>query len=86
MEATTLEGTWEEILQHAPQLAGQRVKLTILSQSAPTEPTATPPLPSPQPAATLEQTLSAISRDRQALPHPTQWLDSTALIREDRDR
>jgi hypothetical protein len=31
MEQQTLEGTWEEILQYAPQLAGQRVKLTVLS-------------------------------------------------------
>jgi hypothetical protein len=36
METTTLEGTWEEILLHAPQLAGQRVKLTILSPQPPT--------------------------------------------------
>jgi hypothetical protein len=27
------EGTWEEILQYAPQLAGQRVKVTILPPS-----------------------------------------------------
>jgi hypothetical protein len=41
MEAITLEGTWEEILQHAPQLAGQRVKVTILSPpSHPKEATA----------------------------------------------
>jgi hypothetical protein len=27
---TRLEGTWEEILQHSAELAGQRVRLTIL--------------------------------------------------------
>ena len=30
MEQQTLEGTWEEILQHSAELAGQRVRLTIL--------------------------------------------------------
>lgn len=30
MEPQTLEGTWEEILQHSAELAGQRVRLTIL--------------------------------------------------------
>lgn len=30
MEKQTIEGTWEEILQHSAELAGQRVKLTIL--------------------------------------------------------
>ena len=35
MEQNTLEGTWEEILQHSAKLAGQRVRLTILpNQSA----------------------------------------------------
>lgn len=31
MEQRTLEGTWEEILLYAPELAGRRVKLTVLS-------------------------------------------------------
>ncbi len=30
MEQQTLEGTWEDILQHSAELAGQRVRLTIL--------------------------------------------------------
>lgn len=25
-----LEGTWEEILEHAPELAGRRVRVTVL--------------------------------------------------------
>lgn len=29
-----LEGTWEEIAQHAKELAGRRVRLTILSETA----------------------------------------------------
>jgi hypothetical protein len=31
MEQRTFEGTWEEILLHASELIGQRVKLTVLS-------------------------------------------------------
>ncbi len=34
MEQKTIEGTWEEILQHSAELAGQRVRLTILSHQA----------------------------------------------------
>jgi hypothetical protein len=28
-----LEGTWEEVAAHAPELAGQRVRLTVLKPS-----------------------------------------------------
>lgn len=42
-----LEGTWEEILRHAPELAGLRVRLTVLSPNA----------PKPQQRVTLDQTL-----------------------------
>ncbi len=31
MKPQILEGTWEEILLHAPKLAGQRVRLTVLT-------------------------------------------------------
>ena len=31
MEQQTIEATWEEILQHSAELAGQRVRLTILA-------------------------------------------------------
>ena len=30
MEQQTLEGTWEEILEHSAELTGQRVKVTVL--------------------------------------------------------
>lgn len=39
MEQQTLEGTWEEILQHSAELAGQRVRLTILPHQASKSPT-----------------------------------------------
>lgn len=31
MEQRSFEGTWEEILLHAPELIGRRVRLTVLS-------------------------------------------------------
>jgi hypothetical protein len=31
MEQRSFEGTWEEILRHAPEFVGQRVRLTLLS-------------------------------------------------------
>jgi hypothetical protein len=31
MKQRIFEGTWEEILLHAPELVGQRVRLTVLS-------------------------------------------------------
>jgi hypothetical protein len=39
-----LEGTWEEILAHADELAGQRVRVTVL----PPEPKAAAPNQSPE--------------------------------------
>jgi hypothetical protein len=32
------EGTWEEIAQHASELVGRRVRLTVLEESAQIEP------------------------------------------------
>ncbi len=32
---TVLEGTWEEILEHAPDLAGKRLLVTVLPGTAP---------------------------------------------------
>lgn len=37
MEQRSFEGTWEEILRYAPELAGQRVKLTVLSNESATQ-------------------------------------------------
>jgi hypothetical protein len=35
MKQQTIEGTWEEILEHNAELAGQRVRLTILPDKSP---------------------------------------------------
>ena len=34
MKQQTLEGTWEEILEHSAELTGQRVRLIILSDQS----------------------------------------------------
>ncbi|NJR63442.1 MAG: hypothetical protein HC769_34495 [Cyanobacteria bacterium CRU_2_1] len=47
MEQRSFEGTWEEILRHAPELIGRRVRLTVLSNET----------PKPQNGATLDQLL-----------------------------
>ena len=31
----TLEGTWEDVARHAPELMGRRVRLTILEEDQP---------------------------------------------------
>ena len=39
-EQVVIEGTWEEISAHADELAGRRVRLTILDAEAPAQVTA----------------------------------------------
>lgn len=34
MKQRSFEGTWEEILRYAPELVGQRVRLTVLSDES----------------------------------------------------
>lgn len=58
MEQRTLEGTWEEILLHAPELVGQRVKLTVLSPEEEQSPT----------QVTLDQALNGRVGQVQFLP------------------
>jgi hypothetical protein len=36
MGQTVIEGTWEEVAQHAAELAGKRVRVTVLDESAAT--------------------------------------------------
>jgi hypothetical protein len=38
MEQETLEGRWEDILLHASQLAGKRVRVTVIEGKGPTRP------------------------------------------------
>jgi hypothetical protein len=41
MEQPTFEGTWEEILLHSSELAGQRVRLTVLTNEVSSQTTNT---------------------------------------------
>ena len=47
MEQHFFEGTWEDVLRHGPELTGQRVRLTVLTNN----------LPESQKEITLEQVL-----------------------------
>ncbi len=38
METTVLEGTWEEIAQHAGEFAGRRLKVTIIEDEPQRQP------------------------------------------------
>ena len=35
MTTQTLEGTWEDVARHAPELMGRRVRFTILEEETP---------------------------------------------------
>ena len=58
MEQQTLEGTWEEISRYAPELAGLRVRLTVLSSR----------ISQPQQRMTLDQSLKGRIGRIQFLP------------------
>ena len=35
METLVLEGTWEEIAEHAPELSGRRLRVTVIEEKKP---------------------------------------------------
>jgi hypothetical protein len=37
MPTIVLEGTWDEIITHAAELAGKRIRLTVLDEATPAE-------------------------------------------------
>lgn len=37
MDRRTIEGTWEEVARHSPELSGRRVRVTVLDDSEPPE-------------------------------------------------
>lgn len=49
-----LEGTWEELEQHAPELQGRRLRVTVLADEI--------LAPMPAPAGSLEDELDAIAQ------------------------
>lgn len=48
-----LEGTWEEILTHSPELAGRRLRVTVLSEEPQPNSAETPQSPPPSTAQSL---------------------------------
>jgi hypothetical protein len=66
-----LEGTWEEILEHGPELVGKTVRLTVV------EPRST------SPSARLGAALEELARHKPSL-RMTSGSDSVRLIREGR--
>lgn len=54
------EGTWEEVVTHAPEFAGRRVRLTFLDDEKPSSPT---------PKRSIEQTLAELAAE---VP-PEEW-------------
>jgi hypothetical protein len=81
-----LEGTWEEILQHAPELAGHRLVVKILDLSS-ASPASVPNLdannpafdPSPGPGA---NGIEEFIRWANSLPPAGPWDDSRDTIYE----
>jgi hypothetical protein len=68
-----LEGTWEEIAQHADELAGKRVRLTIVEEAP----------PSVQPNEAMLEALRKIKERSKDMPF-TSGEDTQQLLREAR--
>lgn len=57
--ADSLEGTWEEIAEQAPQLSGKRVRLTILADES--NPAESPRIGAPATDGTLAEALAGLT-------------------------
>ena len=75
---TILEGTWEEVTLHAPELMGRRVRVTVLEDT---------PLPEGVSAPPNEGMLAALRfiEQHQANRKETSGADTPELIRKARD-
>lgn len=72
-----LEGTWEEITQHADELAGKRVRLTVLEETPVDLSTA------PRPNKAMLEALGKIAARNAGKPL-TSGVDTQRLLREAR--
>jgi hypothetical protein len=73
MAQEILEGTWEEVSQHAREFAGKRVRLTVLEEAEPAHPN--------------EAMLSALRKVRERtreMPYSGSTEESVRMLREGR--
>lgn len=69
-----LEGTWEEVAQHADELAGKRVLLTVLEEA---------PAPSPQPNEAMQEVMRRVAEMQAGMPY-TSGEDTQEILRRGR--
>jgi hypothetical protein len=73
MERGVIEGTWEEVSRHAGELAGKRVRVTVLEEAGTTPPN--------------EQMLTALNKVRaraMEMPYSGSTEESLKILREGR--
>lgn len=73
MSEQVLEGTWEEIAVHADELAGKKLRLTVIEEA-----------PAPQPNYAMLEVLRLIAERDKDRPF-TSGEDTQQLLREARD-
>lgn len=69
-----LEGTWEEVAQHAGELAGKHVRLTVFEKA---------PVPSPQPNEAMLDVMRQVAEIQTSMRY-TSGDDTQRLLREAR--
>jgi hypothetical protein len=69
MSQQVLEGTWEEVLQHADELSGKRVRLTVLDEPA-CQSGAEPPIEERPLSELLEGLIGVIDSSQPSPPFP----------------
>jgi hypothetical protein len=74
MEHGLLEGTWEEIAQHAGEFAGKRIRVTVLEQAA-----------SPDPNRAMLAFLDQLREKADRMPAGGRTDESLAMLREGRE-
>ncbi len=75
MAEQILEGTWEEILQHAEEFSGKRVRLMVLEKSSPPR-QAEQPSVEERPLSELMEGLVGMIDSREPCPPPTRRRDA----------
>jgi len=69
-----LEGTWEEVSQHADELAGKHVRVTVLEEAI---------APSPQPNEAMLEVMRRVAQMQADMPY-TSGIDTQEILRRAR--